>query len=353
MAVTAGQGAARKAWASACQYHWGERLAKPCVSGLTMVMDKGMGLVQTEDLLRLASGYVDFVKLAFGTSAFYDRDVLRQKVALAASFGVHVYPGGTFLELAYSHGRMAEFLREAEEVGFRCLEVSDGTIPMTLEQRRKLVRALRGAGSLVLTEVGKKHPADRVPNTNIREVIEDDLGEGAFKVIIAGRESGKGVVIYRADGSIDDDELELLTRDLGDVDALIWEAPLKDQQQDLILRFGPNVNLGNVRRRTSWLWKLSAWACGVTPCGRPSSATPTASIWPGACTAQAGFNGERPASTRRTSRATARATRAWASSVKAATWGVRITLGRAARRAAVRSRRGGSAARTSRAALPR
>jgi phosphosulfolactate synthase len=31
-----------------------------------------------------------------------------------------------------------------------------------------------------------------------------------------------------------------------DVKDLIWEAPLKNQQQDLILRFGPNVNLGNI-----------------------------------------------------------------------------------------------------------
>jgi len=27
---------------------------------------------------------------------------------------------------------------------------------------------------------------------------------------------------------------------------LIWEAPIKNQQQYLILRFGVNVNLGNV-----------------------------------------------------------------------------------------------------------
>jgi phosphosulfolactate synthase len=27
---------------------------------------------------------------------------------------------------------------------------------------------------------------------------------------------------------------------------VIWEAPLRPQQQALILRFGPNVNLGNI-----------------------------------------------------------------------------------------------------------
>ncbi len=211
-----------------------------------MLMDKGLGLAQTEDLLRLAADYVDFIKLAFGTSAFYDRDLLREKVRVAASYGVHVYPGGTFLELAYSQGKMDEFLREAADLGFRCLEVSDGTIPMTLEQRRYLITAVREAGFLCLTEVGKKHPADRVPTSNIRQIIEHDLAEGAFKVIIEGRESGKGVVIFRPDGSIDEDELEVLTRDLRAVENLIWEAPLKEQQQDLILRFGPNVNLGNV-----------------------------------------------------------------------------------------------------------
>jgi phosphosulfolactate synthase len=33
---------------------------------------------------------------------------------------------------------------------------------------------------------------------------------------------------------------------VADLDKIMWEAPLKNQQQYLILRFGPNVNLGNV-----------------------------------------------------------------------------------------------------------
>ena len=31
-----------------------------------------------------------------------------------------------------------------------------------------------------------------------------------------------------------------------DVKKLIWEAPQKNQQAYLILKFGPNVNLGNI-----------------------------------------------------------------------------------------------------------
>lgn len=36
---------------------------------------------------------------------------------------------------------------------------------------------------------------------------------------------------------------------LGEPDRIIWEAPLKKQQQALIERFGPNVNLGNIPPR--------------------------------------------------------------------------------------------------------
>ncbi len=235
------------AWTGVCQPPLAGRKAKPRDEGLTMVIDKGLGLAQTRDLLELGAEYIDFIKLAFGTSAFYARDLLREKVRLAASYGGTMYPGGTFLEVALAQGRFKEFLQEAESVGMTCVEVSDGTIPMGPELRRRVIREMLAAGFRVLSEVGKKHPADRVPTSNIREQIESDLELGVYKVIVEGRESGKGVVIYREDGSIDEDELEQLVRRLKDTSVLIWEAPLKDQQQDLILRFGPNVNLGNVQ----------------------------------------------------------------------------------------------------------
>ena len=42
------------------------------------------------------------------------------------------------------------------------------------------------------------------------------------------------------------DEWEQILNAAGDPRLLIWEAPLKQQQQDLILHFGADVNLGNI-----------------------------------------------------------------------------------------------------------
>lgn len=235
-----------RAWKEVCPTPVSGRLEKPRDEGLTMVIDKGLGLLQTHDLLEVAGDYIDFIKLAFGTSAFYARDLLREKVRLAGEYGVHVYPGGTFLEVAFAQGCLKGFLRDAAAFGLPFIEVSDGTIPMSPKLRRRVIKEVQAAGFRVISEVGKKHPADRVPTSNIKDLIHQDLDQGVYKVIVEGRESGKGVVIFRDDGSIDEDELEQLISGLSSVDKLIFEAPLKHQQQDLILRFGPNVNLGNV-----------------------------------------------------------------------------------------------------------
>ena len=235
-----------KAWLGVFNFPLVGRAKKPRDRGITMVIDKGLGLTETRDLMALASDYIDFLKLTFGTSAFYSTQLLKEKVAMVRSHGVDIYPGGTFLEIAMLQGTLDQFLDRAKDLGFSTIEVSDGTIPMTMEERRTAILKAQGRGFRVITEVGKKDPAERVPQSKILEQVAQDLECGVFKVIVEGRESGKGVVIYDKDGHVDENELEGLARGVADTNQLIWEAPLKNQQQALILRFGSNVNLGNV-----------------------------------------------------------------------------------------------------------
>lgn len=220
---------------------------KPRQLGLTMVIDKGMGISQIRDLLELASDYIDSIKLAFGTSAFYSTGLLRRKIELVKSYGVDICPGGTFLEVAVLQNRLERFLQRALELGFTSVEVSDGTIDMSPFVRRDTIRRALGHGLRVFSEVGKKDPRDKMPEKRMLDQIVRDLEAGVSGVIIEGRESGKGVVIYDRKGLIMEDVLERLVGGVEQPEAIIWEAPLKNQQQTLILRFGPNVNLGNIQ----------------------------------------------------------------------------------------------------------
>ncbi len=235
-----------KAWEGAFQIPCPGRSRKPRQAGLTMVLDKGLGENFLQDLLRIAADYIDIIKLTFGTSAFYDRDVLIQKNKLIVSSGIEVMPGGTFLEVAIWQNRFNAYLKRARELGFSAIEVSDGTIAMSRETRKNAIRRALDEGFKVITEVGKKDPSEALPLELIHKLIEEDLACGASKVIIEAREAGKGVGIFDGEGKTRGDEIDRILAGGASPDALIWEAPLKNQQQDLILRFGPNVNLGNI-----------------------------------------------------------------------------------------------------------
>ena len=67
--------------------------------------------------------------------------------------------------------------------------------------------------------------------------------------------------IFDKSGEVVEDEIEALLSGVADVNDLVWEAPIKSQQQYLILRFGPNVNLGNVPPEE--ILALEALRCGL------------------------------------------------------------------------------------------
>lgn len=235
-----------KAWDGAFAIPCPGRSVKPRLTGLTMVIDKGLGESLLRDLIATAGDYIDVVKLAFGTSAFYGRDGLRKKNKLIAAAGIDVMPGGTFLEVSVWQKTLPAYLERAAELGFTAIEVSDGTIEMDGPTRRETIRRASGLGFKVITEVGKKDPSEAPSIEAVHELIREDLGNGAFRVIIEAREAGRGVGIFDGAGRTRAEEIERILAGGVEVNNLVWEAPLKNQQQDLILRFGVNVNLGNI-----------------------------------------------------------------------------------------------------------
>lgn len=222
------------------------RRAKPRRIGVTMIIDKGLGLGATEDLFELGAPYIDYWKLPFGTAHFYREDILRRKIDLCTQKGITVYPGGTYLEVAVLQGTVEPFLDRCKELGFTAIEVSDGTVPLTPMERRSAIIQAKLRGFHVVSEVGKKDPNTKLSYPMVHRAIEEDLAAGVEHIIVEGRESGTNVGIYNEKGAIQEDELTKIVNGVKDLSVLLWEAPLKSQQEELIIRFGPNVNLGNI-----------------------------------------------------------------------------------------------------------
>jgi len=224
----------------------GRILNKPRSDGITMVIDTGLGLNAAKDLVQTASEYIDIIKLAFGTSRLIQENIVKKKIKLYNEYEIDVMPGGTFLEVAFVQGKLIDYLTEAKKLGFTAIEVSDGTISISDEDRSKIIKEAYNQGFKVLAEVGKKMKEEDLTGEEIAEGIKRDLELGVFKVIIESREAGKGIGFYDESGGIIEQKLEVAIKGI-DVRNILFEAPHKNQQVYFIKRFGPNVNLGNIQ----------------------------------------------------------------------------------------------------------
>ncbi|AZK48947.1 phosphosulfolactate synthase [Paenibacillus lentus] len=211
-----------------------------------MVIDKGLGKNSFMDLMETGSNYIDCVKFGFGTAPLYKTELLLYKINLAKQYGVTVMPGGTLLETAVLQDVVSEFFNTICNLGFNAIEVSDGTIELSRDQRTELIQEGIKNGLKVFTEYGKKISGSLIDAVVLADTLEVDLKAGAELLTIEARETGMGVGVFDEQGecrlNLLDDVLKFVT----DTDKLIWEAPLKSQQVLFLNKFGPNANLGNI-----------------------------------------------------------------------------------------------------------
>lgn len=218
-----------------------QRSAKPRRTGLTHVLDKGSSLRELSALVERAGDHIDIWKLGWGT-AYLDPDVA-EKVEALSRHDIRACVGGTLLECAWGQDRADECLRWAADMGFPCVEVSNGAGGMPVSEKRSLIGAAVDR-FVVLSEVGSKDPGAVVSPGSWAEEMAGDLEAGAALVLTEGRESGT-VGLYHRDGSVREDVVDAVVERNG-LARVIFEAPRKDQQAWFFNRFGNDVNVGNV-----------------------------------------------------------------------------------------------------------
>lgn len=224
-----------------------EREEKPRQKGITMVLDKGLGLETAESLMNISGDYVDYLKFGWGTSIVHEQDIIKDKVAMYKSHNITPYTGGTLFELAYMNDKLEEFFQEAHDLGFEAIEVSDGSTTISHDKKLECIESAKKDGFEVLSEVGKKDLGlDKELSLDERiEYMQNELEAGSSLIIVEAREGGKNIGIYDKAGNAKEDEIDYIL-DNFDGNKILWEAPNKDQQVFFILKLGNDVNLGNV-----------------------------------------------------------------------------------------------------------
>jgi phosphosulfolactate synthase len=217
------------------------RTPKPRETGLTMVMDKGMSVQETENFISVAGPYVDLVKLGFGTAFVLPN--LEKKLAAYKAANITVYFGGTLFEAFIVRNQFDDYLKMLDKYKLEYAEVSDGSLEMPHKDKLNYISTL-SKHVKVLSEVGSKDAEKIIPPYKWIELIKAELNAGSWKVIAEAREGGN-VGIYRGSGEVREGLVEeILSQVSGE--KILWEAPNKAQQVWFIKLLGANVNVGNI-----------------------------------------------------------------------------------------------------------
>lgn len=213
------------------------RVTKPRERGITVVADKGLGLVQMEDLFDMASSYVDWVKIGISAPRIYTKQHLKDKVALCHKYNVKAFIAGDVFEMAVMQGVVDEYFAEVKELGADGIEIATAQIYMPLEEKCLLVKKAVEQGLVVFGELGKKGLDGWAVSPNfLAKEVQGLLDAGAYKIIIQGEGVLENV------NEINDKPLFELAAKF-DVNDLIFQAKDNRAHTWLIKNFGLEVNM--------------------------------------------------------------------------------------------------------------
>ena len=218
-----------------------ERTSKDRDSGVTMMMDKGLSLIEAESFIQNSAEFTDLIKFGFGTALINSQ--LKEKIQLYKLAGLKPYFGGTLFELFIVRGMYDEYRKYVSNAGLEIVEVSDGSILLEHNEKLEYISKL-SKDFTVLSEVGSKVKDVEIPPDMWVSLMKEELKAGAWKVIAEARESGT-IGIYNSDGSANTLLIDAIVKHVS-VDKVLWEAPNKAQQTWFIKLLGANVNLGNI-----------------------------------------------------------------------------------------------------------
>lgn len=218
-----------------------KRSEKPRNKGVTMMMDKGLGLKETEHFIEASGHLTDLVKFGFGTS--FVSNNLEEKIKIYKEAGIRPYFGGTLFEAFYARGKFNDYLKLLDKYDLDLAEVSDGSIIIPHDEKCKLISKM-AKNRTVLSEVGSKDSGILISPAKWVRLMSAELQAGSWKVIAEGREAGN-VGVFRPNGTA---HTLLINRIIAKVapENILWEAPQKNQQVWFIKLFGAEVNLGNI-----------------------------------------------------------------------------------------------------------
>jgi phosphosulfolactate synthase len=216
---------------------------KPRHDGMTYIIDKFQGF--DKENFETIADYIDMVKIYGAFPLLLKEDSLIKRIDFYHSSNVLVSTGSTLTEFAIREKVFEKFLESAKRIGFDLIEISENSISLSLEEKKKIIKLLDLYDMRGQWKIGKKDPRRQLSVDETVKKMNEILQISHEKIILEAN-LGYNVGIYDEKGDIKWNLLSAITSKISP-NSIIFEAPLEIQQAVLVAEFGQRVNLGEIR----------------------------------------------------------------------------------------------------------
>ncbi len=204
------------------------REKKPRLTGLTAMIDPGLGVAAFGDFIDTHHAFIDAVKFGGGSGLL--SPVIDKKLSILKERGVPFWFGGTLFERAYMERRLPAYLAWVRQKGAAYFELSERSVPLDHCEKESMIGIL-SAEFVVLSELCSTPDPLRFID---RIHLETEAG-ARFILIDGGAKEFEGDVGFHW----------LLTEPLS-FHNLLFKATTPRGQARLVQIVGPDVNLANI-----------------------------------------------------------------------------------------------------------
>jgi len=197
--------------------------------------------------LEQSSQLISTLKISMACWIIANEDVTRAKVETAKHYGVPTVTGGGPFEIAVAQGALEKYLDLCADIGVSRIECGEGFTDMRLPPAH-VAKLAHARGLELQFELGKKHTGAFTQQV-VRELIAQGrawLDVGALQLVVEARESARGVGLFDDEGGFNPSFADIFAHEFG-LGTVLFEAPNKPSQFELLNHFGPEVHLCNVR----------------------------------------------------------------------------------------------------------
>ncbi len=215
-------------------------------TGKNFVLDKGMPHFIYEAYIESLHDYIQVVKLGWTTWSLFQDAELRKKLLVAERHNIPVCLGGTLFEISYRQGNYPDLLKFLSDMNIRTIEIASG-FSVEVAELPDAIALAKKEGLSVMVEVGyKDQERDQALSIDDRVAhVRSAKNSGADFVILEAREVGKGYSVFNKDEAANTALLQSILQVMP-LEQIVFEAPTRDNQIDLVNTLGPNINMGNL-----------------------------------------------------------------------------------------------------------